>query len=213
MLVAFVHACKPPHSRGHRCQTSIQLKCKSALSTWQCAGGLLGLSEAHVDKAKGGPIRTHIKPFIYLFIYYYYLKLNSQTWGLKGYMVARGKFRSNPNLLFIYFKFWFSKPNNLIWHQSKLDTCQKVNKNYIYNLFILKFNFHPSESFIHNLDVKFSIQRFHPFIFILFYFIFIQSWMKGFHPSLIFSMPYLPHIISDFNNFHIIGFVLASSTQ
>ncbi len=34
-----------------------------------------------------------------------------------------------------------------------------------------------------------------------------------FHPSIFFGGPYLPHTGSDFDDSHIIGFVLASSTQ
>jgi hypothetical protein len=64
-LVAFAYAHKPPNSYDHHYQTSIQLRCKPGLSTWQGIGGLLGSSESHVDKAKGGPIRTHLEPFLF----------------------------------------------------------------------------------------------------------------------------------------------------
>jgi hypothetical protein len=38
-------------------------------------------------------------------------------------------------------------------------------------------------------------------------------WMKSFHPSVIFGGPYLPHMSSNFDNFHVIRFVLESSTH
>jgi hypothetical protein len=38
-------------------------------------------------------------------------------------------------------------------------------------------------------------------------------WMNFFHPSMIFYMPYLPHMGSHFDYFFVIRFVLASFTQ
>jgi hypothetical protein len=67
-LVAFACSPKPLNSCGHQCRTSIQLRCKPSLSAWQGTRGPLGSNEAHVDKAKGGPIWTHLKPLFYLFI-------------------------------------------------------------------------------------------------------------------------------------------------
>jgi len=88
--------------------------------------------------------------------------------------------------------------------------CQKVNNNYF---FLFSFFCFSSEwkVFIHNLDVRFFIQFFHPFI--LLYFYFFPKLDENFHLSMIFNKPYLPHMSSKLVIFAIIKFILASFTQ
>jgi hypothetical protein len=98
-------------------------------------------------------------------------------------VAAKGKFGSNPNLLFI-FSFYLCFPN-----------------------LIIRFGTNP------------NLTRVEKFIYIIFLFqlfkyifsVFIQ--VEGFHPSMIFNGPYLPHTSSDFGDSCVIGFVLASSMQ
>jgi hypothetical protein len=149
------------------------------------------------------PRVVQFKPAPSHFIYL----LNFQTCGSRGYMTAKGRFRFNPNLLFIL-NIYFCFLNLIIRFSTNLNlTRVKILIKIIF------FNFHPSWRCSSIIWMKyFSSKVFIP-LFLFFIFLLIQSWMKSFHPCVIFDKPYLSHMGLDFNNSHIIEFILASSTQ
>jgi hypothetical protein len=75
----------------------------------------------------------------------------------------------------------FSKPNNQVWHQFEFNTCQEAKIYFL--VFIQVEIFHPRFSSLFSSSF----------------------WMKKFHPSMIFDLPYLPHISSNLSDYRVIG--------